>query len=107
MSRFRARVVRPMIYKQPLVAGVDGGSVSISWDAITLDTEGNALTPANYKIYAGGSEATLTEVTTVSGATLTYTFTGLSAGTYYFAVKAVDSGGVESAMSPFVTATVT
>lgn len=90
----------------PSAGGGGGGGLTLSWNAITQDTDGNSLTPDHYNVYAGGSDADLVYVTSVSGGTLSYTFTGLSSGTYYFAVKAVDSGGVESAMSEYVTATV-
>jgi Fibronectin type III domain len=73
----------------------------LSWVAPTENTNGTAVTPlTGYTIFYGTSETDLTQSVTVSGAsTLTYTVTGLTAGTWYFAVAADAADGTQSAMS--------
>jgi len=53
-----------------------------------------------YHIYYGTSEGALTQSIEASGATTTsYEITGLSSGTWYFAVAADAADGTESAQS--------
>lgn len=71
-------------------------TASLSWNAST-DNVG----VTGYKVYNGGAL-----VTTVSGATLNYTVSGLTANTAYtFTVKAVDAAGNLSAASNAVNVT--
>lgn len=71
-------------------------SIALSWNAST-DNVG----VTGYRIYKGNALAG-----TVSGTTLTYTATGLTANTSYtFTVRAIDAAGNESANSNAVTAT--
>ena len=61
---------------------------------------------AGYRIHYGTSEYALTEIIQVSGAaTTSYVVSGLSSGTYYFAVSAYNSLGNESAFSNLATKT--
>jgi hypothetical protein len=71
------------------------------WSAPTENTNGTAVTPlSGYTIYYGTTEGALTQSVVVSGATtLTYTITGLTTGTWYFAVAADAADGTQSAMS--------
>jgi hypothetical protein len=71
------------------------------WSAPTENTNGTAVTPlTGYTIYYGTTEGALTQSVVVSGATtLTYTITGLTTGTWYFAVAADAADGTQSAMS--------
>jgi hypothetical protein len=65
------------------------------------------LNLAGYKISYGTSPGAFTQTVTVSnGGLSTYVVDGLSAGTYYFAVTAYDSAGLESALSSAVTKTI-
>jgi len=77
------------------------GSATLSWTAPTENTNGSALTPlTGYTIYYGISQGSLTKSVAVSGAsTLTYQVTGLTSGTWYFAVAADAEDGTQSAMS--------
>jgi hypothetical protein len=43
--------------------------------------------------------------TVAGGAATTYTASNLPAGTYHFAMSAIDSAGLKSALSPVVTVT--
>jgi hypothetical protein len=77
------------------------GSATLMWSAPTENTNGTAVTPlTGYTIYYGTSEGALTHSVVVSGAaTLTYTITGLTTGTWYFAVAADAADSTQSAMS--------
>ena len=73
------------------------GDAILSWDAPTTNVDGS--TPAvvtSYKVYSrmGATYATSVDV----GNALTYTLSGLPAGTWYFVVTALNNSG-ESAFS--------
>jgi hypothetical protein len=77
------------------------GSASLSWTVPTLNTNGTPATNlAGYHIYYGTNPGELNTVIDVPGATTTeYEISNLSSGTYYFAVSAYNSQGVDSADS--------
>ncbi|MCZ8522227.1 MULTISPECIES: fibronectin type III domain-containing protein [Paenibacillus] len=79
------------------VTATTTSSVSLSW---TAATDNVAVT--GYDVYRGTTLAG-----SVSGSTLSFTNTGLAAGTYSFTVKAKDAAGNVSAASGAVSATVT
>jgi hypothetical protein len=57
-------------------------------------------TLTGYTIFYGTTQSALTQSVAVSGAsTTTYTVTGLTTGTWYFAVAANASDGSQSSMS--------
>jgi hypothetical protein len=95
-------------------AGVNEGapptaSVTIAWDAPTTNADGTPLTDLQgYRIHFGTvTPLTLDNSTSVdAGNDTEYTVTGLEAGTYYFAVRAVDSNGNASSFSDEVSAEV-
>jgi len=77
----------------------EGYSVTLAWDAPTLDAMGRPLSDlAGYVLYyspadpPSGPEGTSIEVDLQARATVS----GLPAGTYFFAVAAVDTAGNES-----------
>lgn len=86
-----------------LSADTDGeGSVTVAWAAPTRDSMGNELTDLDgFRLYYSGSsplspgQATRVDV----GTDTTHTVDSLEAGTYYFAVSAVDTAGNESRLS--------
>jgi hypothetical protein len=82
----------------------------LKWTAPTQNVNGTALTNlASYNIYEGTSAATVAKVANVLAPATTYTVTGLTPGTYYFTVTAVNSASpaVESAQaSPDAVGTV-
>ena len=86
----------------------DSGSATVSWDAPTTTTTGAALTDlAGYRIYFGTDANALTQTVQLSGVGLqTYVIDNLSHGTWFFAVKAVTSLGVESPLSDVVSKTI-
>jgi len=83
------------------------GMATLSWAAPALNTDGTIANDlVGYHIHYGTSAAALALTIDVSGArTTTYTITGLTAGTYYFAVNAYNSLGVEGLTSGTVSKT--
>jgi hypothetical protein len=74
-------------------------NVTLAWDPVS------ASTLAGYKMFVGTTSRTYGTPTNV-GNVLTYTVSGLSAGTYYFAVTAYDTSGNESGYSNEATAVI-
>jgi Fibronectin type III domain len=83
------------------VTASSNGTATLSWAPPTLNSDGTPVTPlSGYHIYYGTSPSALTQSVAVSGATTTsYEITGLSSGTWYFAVAADAVDGTESARS--------
>ena len=77
------------------------GTATLSWTAPTRNTDGTTLTNlGGYRIYFGTSASSLTRTISINSAGLTtYVVSDLSPATYYFAVSAVSSTGVESSRS--------
>ncbi len=84
------------------------GTATVSWEAPTQTTQGAALTDlAGYRIYYGLTETDLTQSVQLDNVgTQTYVVDNLGTGTWYFAVKAVTSVGVESPLSEIVSKTI-
>ncbi len=86
------------------------GSVTLAWVAPTDNTNGSNLTDlSSFKIYYGTTSNQYTQNITVSSpSVLSRVIDALTVGqTYFFAVTAVSSAGIESAYSPEVSATIT
>jgi hypothetical protein len=77
------------------------GSASLSWTAPTVNTDGTPVTDlAGYHIYYGTSASQMTTTITIASAAETsYVVGGLAPGTYYFAVVAYNTAGVDSPQS--------
>jgi nitrite reductase/ring-hydroxylating ferredoxin subunit len=77
------------------------GFATLQWAAPTQNTNGSALTNlAGYVIYWGTSTSALTQsITVTSASTTSYVVSGLTSGTWYFAVQAYDSLGNNSTLS--------
>ena len=90
------------------VVQVSSGNASLSWTPPTQNTDGSALTNlAGYRIYYGTSANSMTQVVQVANAGMTsYVLENLSPATYYFSLKAYNSGGAESAQSNVVSKSV-
>jgi hypothetical protein len=80
----------------------DGFTVTLEWDAPTLDAEGRPLTDlAGYRLYyspalpPSGAQGVRLDLGTDTRATVS----GLPAGRWFFAVTAVDLAGNESDLS--------
>ncbi len=89
-------------------AASGSGSATLSWTPPTRNTNGTTLTNlAGYKIVYGTSASALNKTVQVSNAGVsTYVVQNLSPGTYYFAVKAYTSTGIESAQSSVASKTI-
>ncbi len=83
------------------VQAVASGSATVSWQPPTTNTDGSPLTNlAGYKIYWGTTAGAYPNSVAVNNPGVTaYVVENLTPNTYYFAVKAFTSGGVESALS--------
>ena len=77
------------------------GSATLSWTPPTRNTDGSTLTNlAGYRISYGTSASALSKVITVSNPGISsYVVSSLTAGTWYFAIKAYTSTGTESSAS--------
>ena len=77
------------------------GSVTLRWTAPTRNTDGTALTDlAGYKVFYGTASRVYSKSVKLAGAGVTsVVIEGLTAGTWYFAMKSYDTAGVESAYS--------
>lgn len=84
-----------------LVAPGTTGSATLTWTPPTMNTDNSALANlAGYKIYYGTQPDALTEAIQITNPGLTsYTVGNLNAGTYYFAIAAYNSTGVEGEKS--------
>jgi len=84
------------------------GSATLSWGAPTTNENGTEITSlAGYHIYYGTDESSLKTMITISSPTVTtYVVNGLSPGTYYFAVVAYNSMGVDSSESNIARKTI-
>jgi hypothetical protein len=85
------------------------GTANISWTAPTRNSDGSALTDlASYKVLYGNSSGNLNMSKAVADPRATSTSIGsLGQGTWYFAVRAVNSKGVESSNSGTVSKSIT
>ncbi len=85
---------------------MEGNTVHLTWSAPTQNTDGSVLDDlASFTVYEGPSPATLTAAVTGSIALplLMFTTPALAPGTYFFAVTATNSKGMESAKSGVVS----
>jgi hypothetical protein len=85
------------------------GNATLSWSAPSENTNGSALTDlGGFKVQYGTEPTQLTNsIALTNPGLLTYVLTELPIGTtYYFAVIAVTTAGVESAPSQTVSSTI-
>jgi hypothetical protein len=83
-------------------------SVSLGWDIPSENDDGTPLTDlAGFRIHYGSASSDYSGTLQVDGANNTqFVVQQLPAGTYYFAITAVNSEGVESAYSTEVSKTI-
>jgi len=77
------------------------GSAILTWAAPALNSDGTPLTDlAAFKVYWGRTQGTYSQSTKISNtAARTYTVGGLTKGTWYFVVTALNAQGLESPYS--------
>ena len=82
-------------------------SIAFSWVPPTENNNGSPLTNlAGYKIHYGTASQDYTQVVAVNNPTLNrYVLDSLPSGTYYFAIAAYNSAGIESTLSGEISAT--
>lgn len=89
-------------------ASASAGTAQLAWQIPTENTNGTALTDlAGYTIVYGASPAVLdhsVQVTDIE--TTSYAVTGLSQGTWYFAILSNTSSGESSALSDIASTTI-
>ena len=82
------------------VRPVSRGSVLLTWQAPSENTDDSPLRDlAGFHIYWGTDPDAPAHTVSVGTHTLSYQFAGLSPGIYYFTTTAVNSKGIESALS--------
>lgn len=84
-----------------VVGQSSNGAATVSWTPPTQNTDGSTLSNlAGFRISYGTSASALDQTVQIANPGLaTYTITGLSSGTWYFAVTAYNSAGAESTRS--------
>jgi hypothetical protein len=88
--------------------GSSNGAATLSWVPPTENTNGQPVSDlAGYYIYYGTDKSDLSQVIPITGAdTTTYVVNGLGAGTYYFAVSAYNTMGMDSTQSDIASVTI-
>jgi hypothetical protein len=91
----------------PPATPVAGTSVTLGWVAPTENSNGSLITDlAGYKIHYGTTSQDYTKVVAVSNPSLSrYVLDSLESGTYFFAITAYNSKGIESTLSGEISAT--
>jgi hypothetical protein len=92
----------------PVVPANNSGTVSVSWIPPTENTDGSVLMNlGGYVIHYGTASKTYTSTITLTNPGLTlYVIESLPAGTYYFAMTARTTSGVESSLSAEASTTI-
>jgi hypothetical protein len=82
------------------VVPASSGTATLTWSAPTTNTDGTPVTPlSGYTIYYGTSQGALTHSISVGSATRNCEISGLTPGTWYFAIAADAKNGTQSATS--------
>jgi hypothetical protein len=94
----------PTVAANPPVSTLNGVA-TLDWKPPTENSDGSALTNlAGYTVYYGTSADNLSQSVKVSNPGLTaYSVTGLTSGTWYFAVTSYSADGVESSRTATVS----
>jgi hypothetical protein len=93
------------VAKTPAPVTTVNGVATLDWLPPTENSDGSALTNlAGYTVYYGTSPGDLSQSVKVSNPGLTaYAVTGLSSGTWYFAVTSYSAAGIESSRTGTVS----
>jgi hypothetical protein len=84
------------------------GTATLSWEAPNQNSDGTALTDlAGFEVRYGRDENELSQSVALTNPSIsTYMVENLTSGTWYFAVSAVNSSGVTSALSNVASKTI-
>jgi hypothetical protein len=90
----------------PTSTPASSSAVTLAWEAPTENSNGTPITGlAGYKIHYGTASQDYTQVVSVSNPSLSrYVLDSLPSGTYYFAITAYNSQGLESPLSGEISA---
>lgn len=99
---FRSFIFAALMALLPTLAAA--GDATVSWGAVTQRVDGTPVTISTYRVYFNPNAAPTKAdgFVTVTDA-LTYRFDGLAPAEWYFAATALDSDGLESALSAVVS----
>ena len=91
-----------------IVARAANGSALVSWTKPLMNTDGSKLSNlSGYRIHYGNSLSSLSKNVSIGGPAITSaSIEGLARGTWYFAVVAYTTAGIESAMSSAASKTI-
>ena len=95
------------VSKYTLTCVASDGKTKTTWTPPTANTDGSTLTDlAGFNIYRGTTATTLARIKSVGPTVTSLDDTGLTSGTYVYAVTTVNAASMESAKSATASATV-
>ena len=106
------RLPRVIVDNQPVDpisgGGVPANAAKLSWTPPTQNTDGSPLTDlGGYKVYYGTTPGSYTNELTINDPSATsHTISNLPPGTWYFAMRAFDTSGNQSALTGEVSKTI-
>jgi hypothetical protein len=102
-----ATVSMPAFSISVAAIGVGNGTAELSWAAPTLRSDGTPLTNlAGYRVYYGRAANRFTNIVDLNVGVSNHVVDNLAAGTWYFAISAIDAAGTESALTAAATKTI-
>jgi hypothetical protein len=93
----------------PAPSEPETGSATLSWTAPLTRVDGSSISLSeiqSYEIVYGSSPERLSNTLKVDGSQTSAQVTGLSPGTWYFAIRVIDTDGLTSENSEILTHTV-
>ncbi|GBO90128.1 fibronectin type III domain-containing protein [Marinobacter salsuginis] len=93
----------------PAPSEPETGSATLSWTAPLTRVDGSSISLSeiqSYEILYGSSPDSLSNTVTVDGSQISAEITGLSPGTWYFAIRVIDTDGLTSENSEVLSYTV-
>ncbi len=105
LTTFTIQVMAPVDTSPPPTVS---DSATLSWNVPTKNTDGSPLTNlAGYRIYYGTDATALAQSANIDTTdTTSYVVSGLSSGTWYFAIRAYNTAGTESNLSNLASKTI-